>query len=326
MTCFSIQKSLVLGLFTAITLAVAALAGPSTAFSQTEDSIQSQTEEMGKFARKMENKNQGNLIPTNAPIVIELFTTIDCSACVFADRVLFDALKNKNVIALSCRVDDVSDISSETGEVMKETSDGPMDPCTFRLWTYQPQRNERDIGMSVPNVIFNGNARLGIADLANFNSTLAMYGYEDWNKSLEVFMKWEDEDTITIHLPQALDYERENRNASVWLMRYKDIDVVKVDKGINKGRVLRFSNVIETSRHIAKWRGVTRVVKVDVPRPQGGKLRGGYAVLVQETMGDPIIAAGKLADYPLPQDRKKIPIRTVEPSTQKIAPAAPPKP
>ena len=34
----------------------------------------------------------------DSPIVLELFTASDCSACIFADRILYDAMKDKNVI------------------------------------------------------------------------------------------------------------------------------------------------------------------------------------------------------------------------------------
>jgi len=75
---------------------------------------------------------------------------------------------------------------------------------------------------------------------------------------------------------------------------------------MNKGRVLRFSNIIQNSKHIGKWHQQMRVLDIDVEPPQGGKDRGGYVVLIQEMMGEPILAAGKLVDYPHPNDIKKL--------------------
>src|SRR5690606_13611893 len=101
-----------------------------------------------------------------------------------------------------------------------------------------------------------------------------------------IFMKWKDKDTVTIHTPEAQNPDlRDWRSASLWLIRYKDIEIEKVDEGVNKGRVLRFSNVIQSIDHIAKWYGPARIIDVDVAAPEGGEMRGGYVVIAQELMG-----------------------------------------
>ena len=38
------------------------------------------------------------------PLVVELFTSTNCSACMPADRLLYDISKEKNVIALGCHI------------------------------------------------------------------------------------------------------------------------------------------------------------------------------------------------------------------------------
>lgn len=298
------QKSLVFSLFLALTFACGA------AKAQTGDDFKKKLDNAIESSQQQRNTDKEELrrLKVNAPIVVELFTTSDCSACIFSDRILYDTLKNKNVIGLSCHIQDtgalITKYESEKGDLGKVT-DGPMDPCVFRQWAYKGGRSAKDVSLNIPNFVFNGTDHLGSESLNLFDRTLDSYNYAYKNKTLEVFMKWKDDDTITVHLPQHEKFGQIDMNASVWIIRYKDMAVEKIDTGINAGRVLRFSNIIQDIRHIAKWHGATRIIDVDVAKPQGGKERGGYVVLVQEMMGDPVLAAGKLVDYPHPDDVKK---------------------
>ncbi len=261
----------------------------------------------------------------DAPIVVELFTATDCSACILADRLLYDAMKDKNVIALSCHMQDLSD-TGETGKIEERgeeagsaKADGPLDPCVFRQWTYKSSGRRSDVSINIPEFIINGKNDIDVNSMPLFARTLEMFHYSSRNKTLEVFTQWKDKNTITISLPQAPETRFGQATASVWLVRYKDIAVERIDSGVNKGKVLRFSNIIQDIRHVGKWRGNIRSFDVDVAPPKGGKDRGGYAVLVQETMGSNMLAAGKLADYPMPNDIKH------KPAPETAAPASAPK-
>lgn len=313
MTCFSIQKTLV---FTALAGVFLCLAPP---LARAQDASRPMDPEVSAEIKKLEDEDKrkkDELIgKVDSPIVIELFTTADCPACIFADRVLYDTMKNKNVIALSCKIYDMSELRTKSyhnqnpGEraaeeqVQKQT--GPMDPCIFRQWAYRSGSGSSDVQISIPTFIFNGDELVVGQDMRYYNTVLNGYGYASRNKTLEVFMRWKDKDTITIHLPEDPKAQKVKRSASVWIVRYKDMVVERVDSGLNKGRVLRFSNVIQDIRHIGKWHQQMRSIDIDVPAPQGGYERGGYAVVVQEMMGSSILAAGKLVDYPHPNDIKK---------------------
>ena len=141
-------------------------------------------------------------------------------------------------------------------------------------------------------------------------------------------MRWKDEDTISIQMPNDPKGEAQKRSSGIWLIRYKDMAVEKIEDGVNKGRVLRFSNIVQDIRHIGKWHSMMRIIEFDVPKPQGGKERGGYVVVSQEMMGDPILASGKLPDYPHPNDTKKPAVKVAPKATTAVPPAAtiPPKP
>lgn len=283
MTCFSIQKTL----FAAFALCLATLA-PMPVNAQEAPNAGEEAVDLSKSEM------------VDSPIVIELYTSSDCSACIFADRMLYDAMKDKQVIALSCHVKDATAMSAD-GDTNNQNSGDPLDPCVFRHWAFAAGRGSTAVTLAMPAFVFNGQETKSGSDLHFFNSALRRYHYSPPNRIQEAMVRWKDKDTISIHLPKAS--ERVGKvNASVWLVRYKDMAVERLDEGINKGRVLRFSNIVQDITHIAKWHGAPRVVDVDVTPPQGGKDRGGYVVLAAPLLGDPYLVAGKLADYPVAAD------------------------
>lgn len=296
MTCFSIHKSLALAALAAILLSA------SPVFAQE---TKMPPEEVAKFKAEEQARADEAAGKVDAPIVLELFTASDCSACIFADRILYDAMKDKNVIALSCHIEDITAMQSDGKEESRDgTADGPMDPCVFRQWTFASGRGAEDVTLAIPTFYFNGQDRTNGEDLNYFNTILRSYHYKRMNKTLEAMMRWKDKDTISIHLPQARKKNDVDINASVWIVRYKNMAVERMDKGVNQGRVLRFSNIMQNVTHIAKWHGDMRIVDVDVTPPQGGNERGGYVVLVAQMLGMPYLAAGKLEDYPVAADLK----------------------
>lgn len=322
MTCFSILKS---SLFAAAAGILVTL-GSVSAHAQT----QPPQEEIDKIVAEDQRKADEEAGKSDSPIVIELYTTADCTACVFADRVLYDTMKEKNVIALSCKITDMSELSTHDYKRIENTApdqkvktqDGPMDPCVFRQWAYRASQTSSETKVTIPTFIFNGDEKIGAEDTNYFLQTLNSYRFVNKNKTLEVFMSWKDKDTITVHLPEDPKAGNSKRSASVWIVRYKDMMVEKVDQGMNKGRVLRFSNIIQNVKHIGKWHSQMRMIDVDVPPPQGGKDKGGFVILVQEMMGEPVLAAGMLKDYPHPNDVKK---RTQAQDVDKERTAAPAK-
>lgn len=297
MTCFSIQKFFA----AALILLIFAVSGLSTARAQESLSNQIEDAESKMRAEKNQELIEKSAGLTDAPILIELFTTKDCSACVFADRMLYDAMADKKVIALSCLVKDMKK------EIATASPVSSMDPCLFRQWAYKTARTSNDVTLSLPSFMVNGYDQIGVSNLSDFKKLINSYGYKFKNKTLEIYMQWKDKDTITIIFPQDPNVEKYNINASAWLARYKNVHVEKMSEGLNKDRVLRFSNIIQSIRHIAKWHGSLRSIDVDVPVPQGGKEKGGYVVMVSAMMGEPVMAVGRLDDYPLPNDPKEKP-------------------
>lgn len=223
------------------------------------------------------------------PLVVELFTSVNCSACMEADRLLYDLSKKKNVIALGCHVEywDAGTVKDPTG----------LEACTYRQWTYKSSGTMSSAEVTVPNFIFNGRQSIQKLQIRNIFNYILLELSGGHRHPLAIDMKWKDQKNIYVTLPET-GWKLDKRDSfSVWLIRYQDSLVKKVDDGQTAGRVLRFTNVVKNSRHIAKWHGEKRTIEVEVDVPQGGAERGGYVVMIHSINGSEVVGAGKLADF-----------------------------
>jgi hypothetical protein len=237
-------------------------------------------------------------VPDGSPAVVELFTSTNCSACIEADRILYDISKKKNVIALGCHIDywDENTMKDPTG----------LEACTYRQWTYKASGMMSGTDIRVPHFVINGDRSVDQGRLKYFyTSFLAAIGRAYIHQPLEVQMKWKDQETLYVTMPETNKELDDKDSYSVWLIRYQDSLIKKIEDGQTAGRVLRFTNVVKSSEHIAKWHGEKRTIEVDVDKPLGGPDRGGYVVIIHEINGSNVIAAGKLADFKMKDAAKK---------------------
>lgn len=231
----------------------------------------------------------------DTPIVIELFTATNCSACMPADRILYDIAKQPNVIALGCHINywDEHTLGDPTG----------LEACTYRQWAYRSSGMFGGTNIKVPHFMINGIYSVDNSKTRLFYNRLAQ-AKESRHKPDLVFMEWVDQDTLRIHMPESSREVNEDDSFSVWLIRYQDHVIKKVDEGQTAGRVLRFTNVVKNAKHIAKWHGKVRTIEVDVDKPPGGVERGGYVTIIHQINGSEIVAAGKVADYKAADEKK----------------------
>ena len=281
MSYISIHKKYNLSILLVLCLLGLALISPANA-NDLENQIKQAQEKINAQNEEIEKEKNSNI--TDAPIVIELFTAPDCSACIYADRLLYDATQKENVIGLSCYINPNSE-------------DIGIDQCIFRQWAYISGDRGNYRTLNTPEFIFGGDKKVSSGNLSEFDLTIKKKRSKYNNDALNVFIEWKDEDTLNVHLPQQNKSKEKDINSSVYLIRYNDMMVEKSEIGVNVGRVLRFSNVIQNIKHIGKWHGSQRVIEVDVSKPLGGKEKGGYAVLLQEYLGGSILGAGKVSDY-----------------------------
>lgn len=300
MTSFFIQKPYRTTVLMALLAAIFLLSGgPAHAQDATANEKEQRIEDINEISKSMNIRyRQKKEKTTDAPIVVELFSAPDCSACIFGDRILFDAVKDQQVIGLTCLVKDIDNID-KTNVRTHYDSNKPIDICMLKLWAYETDiPGQQDTSISIPLFIVNGMTIVDTMQFQSFGNILEQFRLEETNSNLQALMRWSGKGTITISLPQKLD-PNPISPASVWLIRYKNTHVEKMDHGVNKDRVLRFSNVVQYSQHIGKWYGEPRDIVVNVPLPQGGAEAGGYAVIVKTMIAGKILTAGKLEDYPL---------------------------
>lgn len=255
---------------------------------------------LGKDAiAQIEDKTKGAWIDEGHPLVIELFTSSNCSACMPADRILYDVSKQKNVIALGCHIDywDKETLMDPTG----------LEECTYRQWAYRNSGRLSGGKIRVPHFMINGEYSIGRSKTEIFYHFLTNVKNMPTPKPSFIHMKWKDKDTLLVEMPDANRDIREKDSFSVWLIRYQDYLIQKVSQGDTAGRVLRFTNVVRDAKHIAKWHGERRTIEVDVPMPAGGKERGGYVTIIHEINGSEIVAAGKVPDYKIRKKKKEAP-------------------
>lgn len=228
-------------------------------------------------------------VKDNEPMIVELFTSTNCSACMEADRILYDLSKKKNVIALGCHVNywDENTLNDPSG----------LEACTYRQWTYKSSGMMSSTEVSVPHFILNGRQSVQKNQIKKFFSYFMTEQGSNPHKPLPVAMKWKDQKTLYVTLPETGWKLNKRDSFSVWLIRYQDSLIKKVDDGQTAGRVLRFTNVVKGSKHIAKWHGEKRTIEVDVDTPKGGAERGGFVVMIHGINGSDVVGAGRLADF-----------------------------
>ena len=244
----------------------------------------------------------------NKPLVVEMFTTPNCGACVPAERFMLDLAKQPDTIALSCVIENwESDVDDPSG----------LDPCFFRLWSYYNDQNN-DSQIWVPNAVISGKNPMRARDLERVKQNITLERRDVINPTQRIFLQWDDPETLSINLPRAPRGFGENKTHSVYLIRYQAKDIRKIEGGKNDGRVFRYTNVVKDTDHVGVWYGEVRTIKVKVrPEPENPDEAGGYAVLTQDMAGQIISAAGQIADYSIVNDpetrlRKEIEERQAE--------------
>ena len=229
-----------------------------------------------------------------SPLVVELFTATNCSACMIADRYLYEMIKDPNVIALSCHVKywDENTLKNPTG----------LEACTYRQWAYRSSGRMDDTDVRIPYIMIDGAHNVRLNDRLNFFDQVQRGRSTAQRTPLWIDMAWGEQDSVLVTLPDAPRNFNINlyNSFSVWLIRYQDYNIQRVIDPKGNQRVLRFSNVVQKAKHIAKWHGEGRTIEVNVPPlPEDKSERGGYAVIIHEMNGSDIYAAGKLTDPPL---------------------------
>ena len=215
------------------------------------------------------------------PVVVELFTSQGCIACPPADVVLNELAEDDNILALSWAVDYWDYLG------WKDTFGSAKN--TVRQENYNREFGQK--GVYTPQMIINGRHQvigsrkedvLALVERARAEKNLARVTLSGDRTHLEVLIAGE--------APKG--------QAVVRVIWYKSEEIVYIRNGDNRGKSLRYSNVVRGSIIMGRWDGN----KVSLPIDLGPIIASGadcVAIIVQNGEFGPILGAAKLVFEPV---------------------------
>ncbi len=207
-------------------------------------------------------------------VVVELFTSQGCNSCPPADALLAKLAQQDNVLALSFPVDywdylGWTDTLAKPAHT-KRQSDYRMSFGLRQIYTPQmviQGRREgvgsrtRDIEAKISDVHTKG------ASTAAVNITESPDGYD-------------------VRVQPKGDFQG---TAGVWLVFFDPVHEVAIKAGENKGKTLRYHNVVRRMMPIGDWNGGAQSFQLPKQAPNGDGEK--CAILVQGKGAGPIFAA-----------------------------------
>jgi|WetSurMetagenome_2_1015567.scaffolds.fasta_scaffold134924_1 hypothetical protein len=205
------------------------------------------------------------------PVVVELFTSQGCSACVSADKLLSQLADRPGVLALTFAVDYWDYLGWNDTFARPEFS--------ARQKAYMERQSLRDL--YTPQIIVDGKSQVAGAEPKKIDSLIA-----------------KAKRTRPPH-PPRMRFMRRSRvqigpgprpegGADVWMVRYDPaLHQVTVKRGENRGQTLAQRNVVRELVRLGAWTGRRRSYAVPAPLPGDSGLRTG--ILLQGAKGGRIL-------------------------------------
>ena len=215
------------------------------------------------------------------PVVVELFTSQGCIACPPADAVLKELAKVNDVLALSWAVDYWDYLG------WKDTFGSPQH--TARQENYNKKFGQK--GVYTPQMVINGRYQVVGSRKAEVLTLVKKARAE------------QDLATVTLsgdrnYLEVSLEGEVPKDEAVVRVIWYNSKEVVYIRNGDNRGKSLRYTNVVSGSSIMGRWDGNKVILPIDL----GPIIASGadcVAVIVQNGEFGSILGAAKLVLGPL---------------------------
>jgi hypothetical protein len=222
-------------------------------------------------------------------VTVELFTSQGCSSCPAADEILNALADRPDVLALTFPVDYWDYLG------WRDTLAEP--EFTKRQYAYA--KALKTFAPYTPQVIVNGRVDVVGNQGAKINWAIA----DEQKRPLpgpEISVTTEP-DSVVIALSAAPAEAPVKDEATVWLVRYADKAVVKVEHGENEDRTLAFRHVVRAIMPVGMWSGAP--VRIALPRADLMAALGNapqeqaFAVIVQEAKMGAVLGAARV---PLP--------------------------
>jgi hypothetical protein len=210
-------------------------------------------------------------LPSNTPIVVELFTSQSCSSCPPADKNLAELSQNPNIIPLAFHVTYWNHLH------WKDT--------LSREFSTQRQRAHANYNRSnrvyTPQMVINGNEQFVGSRKDRIRASLKNA------QKLQRITLIQDGNQITANLPSA-----DKSQYTLWLAGVKNAHTQKIPSGENRGKTVTYHNAVLTLENIGNWNGASEDRVIDVhPTPE--PTIDHYVLLAQTKSYGEIVAAGK---------------------------------
>ena len=181
--------------------------------------------------------------PSNAPVLLELFTSQGCSSCPPADA-LFDELRNKpGIITLSFSVDYWNYLGWHDTLSRPENSDRQRDYALSR----------GDGKVYTPQVVVDGIKHVNGANEAAIE--MAIRTAERRLRDVKVTMSMRAEgDSLIVDIGGA-PATSDMRQATVWLAVAKNEETVKITRGENRGETITYTHPVRELMPVGMWKG-----------------------------------------------------------------------
>ncbi|MGE0854944.1 MAG: DUF1223 domain-containing protein [Hyphomicrobiaceae bacterium] len=219
--------------------------------------------------------------PPPVSAVVELFTSQGCSSCPPADRLFETYVKRLDIVAISLPVD----IWDYLG--WADTLASPRN--TARQRSYAKQRG--DGAVYTPQIVVNGVAHAVGSDQSQIERQIAKTTLAFAQRRVPIKF-WRTSSMVMIEAAAAAP-DSKPRPATIWLAAVEDHVDVEIQRGENRGRAVRYFNVVRELIPVGLWAGEA----VQVSLPAQAVLKPGvvrYAVLLQEGTTGPILGAAWL--------------------------------
>ncbi|MFV0296445.1 MAG: DUF1223 domain-containing protein [Hyphomicrobiaceae bacterium] len=217
--------------------------------------------------------------PASEPrAVLELFTSQGCSSCPPADALMQTFAARKDVIALSMPVDYWDYLG------WKDTLANPKFSQLQRL--YAKQRGDGRV--YTPQMVVNGRTHVIGSNKTSIETAIASTD-EELRRSRVPVEVHADKRHVYIETGAAPEGAR-YKEATIWLVMALPVVEVKIQRGENRGKTIKYYNVVREMNPIGMWSGKT--AKLTLPRDAlPGRNNMLCAIIIQAGRAGPIIGA-----------------------------------
>jgi hypothetical protein len=206
------------------------------------------------------------------PVVVELFTSQGCSSCPPADVVLGELKSRHDVLPLSFHV--------TYWDRLGWADTFGLEASTERQRTYVELLDKA--GLYTPQMVIGGRIDVVGSQRGRVREAIALLATRR-GPGLPIAI---EENVLKLGAGPSDD-------ATIWLFGFDRQHEVRIGRGENRGRVIRYHNVVREVTSLGRWSGQ----EVEVALPLGRLAadgRDGAAVVVQRSSTGEILAASRI--------------------------------